>query len=104
MAALPTANAANNIPDISYWRGIANKFERNTTGTYLDGQGVTQTIANPNTANTSMPTGSQTSQIIGSAYWAHIRDIRGVDWSDTAKQRPGLRVKTFLFDVNENGS
>ena len=101
---LPTASAANNIPDISYWRGIANSFEKNAGGTYVDGQGATQTIANPNTANNSMPTGSQTSQIIGSAYWAHIRDIRGTDWSDTAKRRPGLRVKTFLFDVNENGS
>ena len=100
---LPTANAANNIPDISYWRGIANKFESDAGGTYIDGQGATQTIDNPNTANGSMPTGSQTSQIIGSAYWAHIRDIRGTAWSDTAKQRPGLRVKTFLFDVNEYG-
>lgn len=100
---LPTADAANNIPDISYWRGIANKFESDAGGTYIDGQGATQTIDNPNTANGSMPTGSQTSQIIGSAYWAHIRDIRGTAWSDTAKQRPGLRVKTFLFDVNEYG-
>jgi type IV pilus assembly protein PilY1 len=100
---LPTANAANNIPDISYWRGIANNFERNSGGTYVDGQGVTRTIANPNTANNSMPTGSQTSQIIGSAYWAHIKDIRGAEWSDEAKRRPGLRVKTFLFDVDEYG-
>ena len=100
---LPTANAANNIPDINYWRGIANLFESNGGGTYVDGQGDTQTIANPNTANNDMPTGSQTSQIIGSAYWAHTHDIRGTAWSDTAKQRPGLRVKTFLFDVDENG-
>lgn len=101
---LPTASAANNIPDIAYWRSIAGKFESNTSGTYLDGQGVSQSIANPNTPNTSMPTGSQTSQIIGSAYWAHTHDIRGTAWSDTAKQRPGLRVKTFLFDVNEYGA
>lgn len=101
---LPSASAANNIPDISYWRGIANSFESNAGGTYVDGQGVTQTIANPNTANYSMPTESQTSQIIGSAYWAHIKDIRGAEWSDAAKRRPGLRVKTFLFDVDEYGS
>lgn len=101
---LPTASAANNIPDISYWRGIANRFERNSGGTYVDGQGNTQTIANPNAVNNSMPTGSQTSQIIGSAYWSHIKDIRGTGWTaDTAKQRPGLRVKTFIFDVNEYG-
>ena len=101
---LPTASVANNIPDIADWRSIANKFEKNSSGTYTDGQGATQNISNPNAVNNSMPTGSQTSQIIGSAYWAHIKDIRGTAWSDEAKQRPGLRVKTFLFDVNENGS
>ena len=101
---LPTASAADNIPDIALWRGIADKFERKTSGTYTDGQGVVQTISNFNAANNSMPTSSQTSQIIGSAYWAHVQDIRGTAWTDTAKQRPGLRVKTFLFDVNENGS
>lgn len=102
---LPTPNAANNIPDIAGWRTTANRFERNTTSqTYVDGQGVTQPIANPNAVNNSMPTGSQTSQIIGSSYWAHVHDIRGAAWTETAKQRPGLRVKTFLFDVNENGS
>ncbi|WP_440108092.1 pilus assembly protein [Acidovorax sp. BL-A-41-H1] len=100
---LPTPSAANNIPDIAGWRGIADRFERNSGGTYVDGQGVTRTITNPNPANTSMPTGSQTSQIIGSAYWSHIKDIRGSDWTDAAKRRPGLRVKTIIFDVNENG-
>lgn len=100
---LPTPSAANNIPDIAGWRGIANGFEQNSGGTYTDGQGVTRTITNPNPVNMNMPTGSQTSQIIGSAYWSHIKDIRGADWSQTAKQRPGLRVKTFLFDVNEYG-
>ena len=30
-----------------------------------------------------------------------MKDIRGTDWSVTANQRPGLRVKSFFFDVNE---
>jgi len=102
---LPTASAANNIPDINYWRGIVQKFEKNTTGTYLDGQGNTQSISNPNTANNSVPTGTDRSQIMGSAYWARTHDIRGTGWTaDSAKQRPGLRVKTFVFDVNEYGA
>lgn len=45
---------------------------------------------------------------VGYAYWAHSNDIRGKDWIEENekpdnKQRPGLRVKTFLFDVNEKG-
>lgn len=101
---LPTANTANNIPDINYWRGIVKKFEANTSGTYTDGQGLSRNTGNPNTVNGSSPTSSQTSQIIGSSYWAHTHDIRGTDWSNTVKRRPGLRVKTFIFDVDENGS
>lgn len=106
---LPTASAVNNVPDINAWRSVVGKFEGNTAGTYVDGQGVTQTISNPNTANgsiSSVITNTGRSQIIGSAYWAHMRDIRGTDWKDGSGapnplQRPGLRVKTFIFDVNE---
>lgn len=102
---LPTASAANNIPDINYWRGIVQKFEKNTSGTYVDGQGNTQSISNPNTANNSVPSATTGSQIMGSAYWARTHDIRGTGWTaDASKQRPGLRVKTFLFDVNEYGA
>lgn len=106
---LPAADVARNIPDISYWREIVQKFESNAGGSYVDGQGVTQTIINPNVANQKTPTGSDKSQLIGSAYWAHVMDIRGAAWKnasgdvDNPLQRPGLRVKTFVFDVNENG-
>ena len=42
-------------------------------------------------------------KLIGYAYWAHAQDIRGTDWTEQpTKQRPGLRVKTFTFDVNED--
>jgi len=99
---LPTADAANNIPDIGYWRGIVQAFEKNTTSTtYIDGQGVTRNVANPNPINNSVPS----NQIMGSAYWAHTHDIRGTSWTNSAsQQRPGLRVKTFIFDVNEYGT
>jgi type IV pilus assembly protein PilY1 len=109
---LPTYNAANNIPDISYWETVAGKFESNTSGNYLDGAGIKRTIANPNTANTAgLTSASGNVSLVGSAYWAHTHDIRGTSWTNasatytagTALQRPGLRVKTFTFDVNEYG-
>lgn len=109
---LPTANTANNIPDINLWRSIVQSFEKNDSVAYTDGQGTTRTTGNPNGANYSVPGPTDTSQIIGSAYWAHTHDIRGTGWTGSdgltstggvAKQRPGLRVKTFVFDVNEYG-
>lgn len=109
---LPSASAANNIPDIAYWRGIAANFESNTSGTYLDGAGVSRTIANPNTGNSAgLTSASGDVSIVGSAYWARTHDIRGTGWTNatssgsagTTLQRPGLRVKTFTFDVNEYG-
>jgi type IV pilus assembly protein PilY1 len=102
---LPAPSAAANVPDINYWRGIVQAFEKNFSTTYLDGQGATRSTANPNGSNGNVPSASSTSQILGSAYWAHTHDIRGAGWTNApALQRPGLRVKTFLFDVNENGS
>lgn len=110
---LPAASAANNIPDIGAWRTTVRNFESNTASAYLDGQGVSRTTGNPNGANGSAPSGSTNSQILGSAYWSHTHDIRGTSWTNanataagtagTALQRPGLRVKTFTFDVNEYG-
>lgn len=108
---LPTASTANNIPDISTWRTTVRNFESNTSSTYLDGLGAERTTGNPNGANGSAPSGSTNSQIFGSAYWAHTHDIRGTEWTNattagttgTTLQRPGLRVKTFTFDVNEYG-
>lgn len=109
---LPTASDANNIPNISYWDSITANFESKTSSTYVDGQGVTQSISNPNTANTSgLSSASGSSNLVGSAYWAHTHDIRGSNWTNataagtagTTLQRPGLRVKTFAFDVNEYG-
>ncbi len=109
---LPAADAANNIPDIAYWQGIASKFESGTSGSYVDGQGHSRNIANPFTTTTSdMTSASGNVSIVGSAYWAHTHDIRGDSWTNATPagtagdtlRRPGLRVKTFTFDVNEYG-
>ena len=104
---LPVPSIANNIPDISYWRGIAQNFEKGLVTPYLDGQNFSQNTGNPNVTNPAVATGTQTSQIIGSAYWSHTHDIRPNDSNWTASpqmKRPGLRTKTFIFDVNENAT
>ncbi len=100
-------NAADNYPDYRYWAQKVSDFEANTTSSsYVDGQGATRSVSNPNTANTALGTISVTNnrkELWGLTYWAHTHDIRGTNWTNQAsKQRPGLRVKTFLFDVNEN--
>jgi type IV pilus assembly protein PilY1 len=101
---LPTPDAANNIPDIDHWRSVVQSFEKNQATSYTDGQNAQQTTGNPNETNLSVPSDVTRSQIMGSAYWARTHDIRGRDWTQApSKQRPGLRVKTFTFDVNERG-
>lgn len=114
-----TDNKAGNVPNFRDWHGYVQSFERNSSVTYTDGQGTARTTGNPNGVNGSVPSSSQTSQIMGYAYWAHTHDIRGADWTAGAnnpvlpngaspipatKRRPGLRIKTYLFDVNENGA
>ena len=95
---------ANNVPDFTWggWNLVVERFENNVVETYVDGQGVKRPIANPNT-----PFSFAQPAIVGQAYWAHTHDIRGKDWTagnGPALQRPGLRVKSYFFDVNENGS
>lgn len=101
-----STNPANNIQDFSYWKGIVNSFESNASTSYVDGQGASRTTGNPNTANTLSQTVSSGSQVLtGQAYWAHTHDIRGTGWTGSPTlQRPGLRTKSFFFDVNEGGS
>ncbi len=83
---------------------MVQNFEKNVASSYVDGQGVTRTTGNPNGANNSVPSATDRSQIMGSAYWAQTHDIRGTAWTGSvSQQRPGLRVKTFIFDVNEYG-
>ena len=105
------ADLSKNLPDFSYgsggWNKIVKDFESNAATSYVDGQGVSRTTGNPNTANTqnvTVSTGAPAS-IMGQAYWAHTQDIRGKNWTDQPdKQRPGLRVKSYFFDVNENSA
>ena len=101
---LPTYSAANNILDINYWRSVVQAFEKNQALTYTDGQGTSQTTGNPNGVNINVPSSTSTSQILGTSYWARTHDIRGIGWTgSTTQQRPGLRVKSFIFDVDEYG-
>ena len=109
-------DAANNIVDIDYWRSVVYSFEQNAGGSYRDGQGKDRKAENPHGRNGRVPTNKTRNQIMGSAYWAHTHDIRGKEWTATADraaqsgnpadnlQRPGLRAKTFIFDVNEGGT
>ena len=95
---LPATNIAANIPNFGAWTSLVRNFESNNAVSYTDGQGVSRTAGNPNTANNSSPSNI----VLGAAYWAHTQDIRGTSWtSQPTKQRPGLRVKSFFFDVNE---
>lgn len=99
----PAKDLNNNVFSATEWRDVVVKFEKNTSGTYIDGQKVSRNISNPNASNDSIPNSKDRSKLMGSAYWSHTHDIRGTDWTNNEeKQRPGLRVKTFTFDVNEN--
>ncbi|MCZ2495954.1 pilus assembly protein PilY [Xylophilus sp. Kf1] len=97
----PPASTSGNIPNINGWMNTVRAFENNSAVLYTDGQNVQRTTGNPNSSNPNSPA----NQILGTAYWAHSHDIRGSDWTaQPAKQRPGLRVKTYTFDVNEYGA
>lgn len=112
---MPAANPAGNIPDMNYWLSVVQHFERAQAMNYVDGSGNTRTTQNPNGAtsgfagtlsmdmsNNSKLARGQNSEIIGLAYWARTHDIRGKEWTTAPdKQRPGLRVRSFFFDVNE---
>lgn len=104
---LPTPDTSNNIPDLLSWTRTVQNFEKNSATNYLDGSGTTQVTGNPNSANNSFVDDTKRRQIYGTAYWAHTHDIRGNDWtagSGPTQKRPGLRIKSFLFDVNELAS
>jgi len=105
---------ANNIPNFKDWTRVVGGFEAGQTIRYLDGRGDSQVTSNTTTIrNTglsdlddrSIGSGSKSSYYMaGMAYWAHTHDIRGRDWTETAKRRPGMRVTTYVVDVNENSA
>jgi type IV pilus assembly protein PilY1 len=105
------ASTSANEPDFNFWTQVVGGFESNTAVTYTDGKGASQTTSNPNTPvaalstmqNTNIGADNASYYMAGVAYWANTHDIRGTAWSDTAKQRPGMRVTTYWLDVNEYG-
>ncbi len=112
-----TANPSGNEPDFVWWTKVVGAFESNHTEisypfVKANGTAATVAVANPNTPNTarwgleSQTTGRNNSYYMaGIAYWANTHDIRGTTWtSEPAKQRPGMRVRSYFIDVNENSA
>ncbi|KWT84374.1 Type IV fimbrial biogenesis protein PilY1 [Variovorax sp. WDL1] len=101
-ARFPSPDLSKNHPNFKQWRDTVAAFEGGLVTEYFDGQNQRRETGNPNSPNL-YAFGNQF-DIVGTAYWAHTQDIRGVNWTDQKnKQRPGLRVKSFFFDVNAYG-
>ena len=103
-------SVAANEPDFMWWTKVVGAFESNHTEvSYVDGKGVTRSVSNFNPANTArwgmenqtIGASGASYYMAGAAYWANTHDIRGADWSDAAKRRPGMRATTYVLDVNE---
>jgi type IV pilus assembly protein PilY1 len=113
-------NDADNEPDFRFWTNVVGSFASNGGMRYDDPNGGTasRTANNPNPISSPerpfdflAGLGDQTYgnhsnyYIAGMAYWANTHDIRGAQWTANggpAKQRPGMRVKTYALDVDEN--
>ena len=106
------ANLAANEPDFKFWTKVVGGFEANQSVSYTDGQGVSRTTSNPNGANTARwgmedqalgCCNNNSYYIAGMAYWANTHDIRasGLTTYGAAKARPGMRVSTYVIDVDE---
>ena len=86
-------SSALNTPDAHYWRDVVRAFEQQHTPGFNTGAGYAQL--------------RHWSTIAGLAYWAHTHDIRAEgEWTSAktvagSKVRPGLRLNTYTFDVNE---
>lgn len=86
------------------WTDVLTSLETNGSVTYLDSKGVSQTAngnLSPNSNNTSLSTkltGASNASYLwaGVAYWANTQAIRA--------DKPLARVRTFVIDVDENGS
>lgn len=102
------ANDTTNEPNFVEWTKVVGAFEEKRSITY---QNIT--TSNPNAANSIDPDletktppccNENAYYMAGMAYWANTHDIRGSAWTgDTTKQRPGMRVTTYVLDVNEYG-
>lgn len=111
-------NLDANVPNFVNWTRVVGGFESGNSVAYkyVDLNGVSQngTTTNPTTVKDAALWGMETQAtgssgaayyMAGAAYWAHTHDIRGKDWTDApTKQRPGMRVATYVLDVNENSA
>ncbi|WCM92472.1 PilC/PilY family type IV pilus protein [Acidovorax sp. NCPPB 2350] len=107
-------NLRNNVPDFVYWTGVVGAFESGNAATYRDGMDVGRTTSNPTNIKDASLWGMEARgapytdvgslYMAGAAYWAHTHDIRGAQWSQTDKQRPGLRITSYVLDVNEGNT
>jgi len=110
--AVRAADVSANEPNFYQWTKVVGGFEEGRSVSYTDGTGAARTTSNFNAANAITPDLEDKTPpccngnayfMAGVAYWANTHDIRGTDWSNTAKRRPGMRVTTYMLDVNEYG-
>lgn len=109
-----SSDISANIPDFKFWTKVVGGFESGTAVSYTDGDGVARSTSNPTSVKftdqaniDTRDTGASGAAfyIAGASYWAHTHDIRGSQWTASeSKQRPGLRVSTYVLDVNENSA
>lgn len=103
-------NVAADVPNFVDWTRVVGGFESNNSVTYTDGRGASRTTSNPtSTTNTALwgmenqdtgAGGTSAYYMAGAAYWAHTHDIRTAE----DRRRPGMRVTTYVLDVNEGGA
>lgn len=118
--ARPALGVAFNEPNFVEWTKVVGKFEAGQSYAYKPGLASTSATVNTANPNSSIYTdldnletlttagstsGTRSFYIAGMAYWAKNHDIRSTDWTDQPdKQRPGMRVTTYMLDVNQNAS
>ena len=109
------ADESKNEPNFKTWTKVVGAFESRSSVAYIDGKGVSRTTSNPSTENdanqdleTKVPPCCNDNRyyMAGAAYWANTHDIRASNLTgyDTSKARPGMRVTTYMIDVNEYGT
>lgn len=88
------AAPSSNEPDFAAWTGIVGQLESNTGG-FNYNPAPESSLASLESYSSGR---NNAFYIAGMAYWANTNDIRSVG----SAARPGMRVKTFTIDVNEN--
>jgi len=113
-----SANLANNEPDFRAWTHVVGGFEAGnpTSVSYTDGKGNNRNTSNeatngnshyPNLQDAAPPQCCNNNSYLmaGVAYWANTHDVRGTNWTNNiTAQRPGMRITTYVLDVNEYGN